>query len=439
MKKLLKFLSVIVLLLNIQSLSLVNAKEEKTEVIFWHVMSGDYEEMLNEQVKKFNETIGAEKGITVKAVQQEWPNTSNLMTAMSANDLENMPDVIQLSAEGVPVIRDYENTVVVEDLMNDKSSVKKEDLIRSIASAYTIDGKMMGMPYAISALLMYYNQDALEAAGYKEAPKTISELTEMVPKLTEVEGIENAVNVGMDLYKLENFVTIQGKDGVEFGTNLNGHDGEFKEFTAGKEGHLLTFLKEWEKLGKTGGIKTLAEAEVDEFSMGLNAITIMSSSRIMKVKEMAEGSIEWNVAPIPTVSKDDIGGANASGSGLYILDRKEDKVEAAWEFVQFMASPEVQVSWLENTGYVPVNAKVEALDEFKQAMEANPELKVPFDVLSNTPEKVVPSYIPNYEEVGTLISETLEKVSLGELGAEEANETLTKGIQEILDIFYQAQ
>lgn len=418
------------------SLLKVGAQEEKN-IIFWHTMSGDYGQILEEQVNQFNDTVGREKGIRVTPVQQEWPNTEKLMTAMSANDLENMPDVIQLSAEGVPVIREYENAVFAEDLFElDSSILSKQDILDSARAAYSINDKMFGVPYAISALLMYVNKSALLEVGIKNSPTTLDELAEAAEKLSKSDKVENAINIQIDLYKLENFITTQGTAGVPFGSNNNGHNGKFDTFIAGKEGYLKNFLDKWEEVAKSGSVKPIAEAENEEFAMGLNAITIMSSSRIQNVTEMIDDSIDWEVTAIPRVSSEDIGGANASGSGLYVLDRKKDNVDASWLFVQYMASAENQLKWLDKTGYVPINKKVSNLEGYQQKIQENPHLEVPFNILSKTPESVIPSYIPNFAEVGTIIKETMERVSLGEMSADEANEKITNELQEVLDKFY---
>lgn len=411
--------------------------EEPKDIVkieFWHTMGGNYGKKVDEQVKIFNESIGKKEGIFVNAVQQQWPGTEKLMTAMSANDLENMPDIIQLSAEGVPLIKDYKNTVWAEEYITKSSSkLKKEDLLDSARSAYVLDEKMLGIPYAISALILYYNEDLLKQAGYEKAPSTIDELAKMLEDIKKIESVISGLNVKIDLYKFENFITTQGKNGILFGNNNNGHDGIMDKFTAGEEGYILSFLNEWDKVVKTNFVKTISEAENEEFAFGMNAMTIMSSSRIQNVNELVGNSMNWNVAPLPKVSSNDVGGANASGSGLYMLDRKKGNVEAAWKFIEYMASAENQVGWFDGFGYVPINKKVQNLDEFKNHIKNNPRLKIPFEILSKTPNTVIPSYIPNSSEVRRLIIETMEEFSNGKIDIQNTNEKLNIGIQKIID------
>ena len=136
-----------------------------TEITFWHSMDSVFGEITQKQVDQFNETIGKEKNIHVTPVFQNWPGTDALMAAMPADDIENMPDVIQLYSESVNLIRDYKRTVWTEDMLTTEGTMKKEDLMPGAVEEYSIGGRMIGMPWTTSALLLYYNQDYLDQAG----------------------------------------------------------------------------------------------------------------------------------------------------------------------------------------------------------------------------------------------------------------------------------
>jgi multiple sugar transport system substrate-binding protein len=54
----------------------------------------------------------------------------------------------------------------------------------SVKTYTNFEGKQCALPMLTDAYGLYYNKDLLEAAGYTEPPKTLSELTEMAKKLT---------------------------------------------------------------------------------------------------------------------------------------------------------------------------------------------------------------------------------------------------------------
>ena len=277
-----------------------------TEVTFWHSMDSVFGEITQKQVDQFNETIGKEKQIHVTPVFQNWPGTDALSAAMPTDDVENMPDVIQLYSESVNLIRDYKRTVWAEDMLTAEGMTKKEDLMPGAVEEYSIGGRMIGMPWTASALLLYYNQDYLDQAGVA-VPATIAEMAEALPVLAEKTDAEYGLNVRVNQYELENWIETQGVSGSEFGNNKNGHEGYVTELSCVSNGTLDKFLTEWEKVVNSGAYKAAKDSINEEFAAGMHAMVIMTSSRIPTISELVGDSFNWGVAAIPAVSADDIG------------------------------------------------------------------------------------------------------------------------------------
>ncbi len=411
-----------------------------TEIAFWHSMDGTYGEIVNKQIETFNSTIGAEKNIKVTGVFQNWPGTDSLTAAMPNDDIANMPDVIQLYGENVSLIRDYERTIWAEDkIMSAESSLKKEDLIPNSVSAYSIDGKMIGVPYTASSLMLYYNEDYLTAAGYTAPPATISEMADMLPAIVANTDAEYGLNVRVNLYEMENFISTQGANGSYFGNNDSGHNGHMTELAADDNGTLMNFLTEWEKVVNTDAYKATRDSINEEFAAGMHGMVIMTSSRIQTIDDLVGDSFNWSVAPIPTVSADDVGGAYPSGSGLFMLNRDDEaKAAAAWEFTAYMASAEAQAMWLEGTGYTPVNVKTTELDAYKNAVAAEPKLQIATDNLLNTPTTVVSSFLPNFSTIDGVIKDTMMAFGQKQISKDDAYAAITSGIDTAINEYYRA-
>ena len=127
----------------------------------------------------------------------------------------------------------------------------------------------------------------------------------------------------------------------------------------------------------------------------MHAMVIMTSSRIPTISELVGDSFNWGVAAIPAVSEDDIGGAYPSGSGLFMMDRDDEaKKVAAWEFVQYMASPEAQAMWLEGTGYTPCQCKVSGAGILSDSSRGRVQASGSYDVLMQSGISVIPAFIP---------------------------------------------
>ncbi|MFQ9697421.1 MAG: extracellular solute-binding protein, partial [Zhenhengia sp.] len=407
---------------------------------YWHSMDGIFGEIVNKQVEAFNSTIGQEKNIVVTPVFQNWPGTEALTAAMSTDDVKNMPDVIQLYGESVSLIRDYKRTVWAEDYITSAdSTVKKEDLIPNTISSHSIEGKMIGVPYTSSALMMYYNKTYFDQAGITDVPTTIAQMAEIMPTLVEKTDAEYGLNVRVDQFELENWIATQGTEGSYFGNNESGHNGHMTELEADKNGTLMNFLTEWEKVVGSGAYKVTRDSINEEFAAGMHAMVIMTSSRIQTIADLVGDKFEWGIAPIPTVSGEDVGGAYPSGSGLYMLDRDDEaKKAAAWEFVQFMISPEAQVMWLDGTGYVPVNTKTVELDAYKAAIEKEPRLNAPLETLQNTPATVVPAFCPNSSTVGSVIKDAMMAFGTGAANKDQTYTAIVDGITQAMNDYYRA-
>lgn len=414
------------------------AAEGVTELTFWHSLSDYYGEVLTRQINRFNETIGKEKNIHVTDVYQGWPGTEALTAGMASESVDNLPDVMMLYTPYLNLVRDYDRLAWVEDyITREDATVKKEDLIANAAKSFVMDGRMIGVPYNLSAILLYYNKDYLEAAGYQAPPKTIAEMAQMLPVIVEKTDAEYGLNVHVESYEFESWIVSQGADGAEYGNNSNGRDGHLTELVCQTE--MKNFLDEWKKVIDSKSYKYVKGSYNEEFANGLNAMMIRSCSHIPTVDRLVDGAFEWGVSQIPVVNAGDSGGAIPSGGGLFMFDRDDDvRLEAAWEFVQYMISAEAQTMWMETTGYVPVNIHAQELDAYKQYVEAEPRLSTAVEILTNSPEKITVSFSPNTSEMDNVIKETMELMAEGSLSVEETYQTLMEGISGVFEDYYRA-
>ena len=414
-----------------------SASADTTELTFWFSMDGVPGEITQKQVDLFNETVGAEKGIHVTSIFQDWPGTDALVAAKATDDVRNMPDVIQLFASSVDLVKDWERTVWVEDMMAKGTSITKEDLIPNTVSSYSVNGKLLGMPWAVSTLMMYYNADLLKAAGYDNPPETIAEMAEMCKAIVEKTDADYGLNVRVDEYEFESMITNQGANGTYFGNAEAGHNGYMTEL--GCEEQIDAFLTEWEKVIASGGYKPTRDSINEEFAQGLNAIVLMSSARIFTIKNLVGDSFEWGVAPIPTVSKEDVGGSSPSGSGLFMIDRgEEDKVAASWEFLQFMASVDAQALWLDGYSYAPINMNELESEAYQAAVAAEPKLSVSYEILTTTPYTVMASFCPVSDAANSIIKDTMISFGQGDLTKDEAYDAIVNGINDAFADYYRA-
>lgn len=381
------------------------SSDGNVQIEYWHTMSGVNGEAMEAVVNTFNETVGAENGITVKSVYQGDDVSEKLKTLAQANDTKNFPNVAQIVGAGVPSALDYEQLIKVEDMYEkgENITVAKEDLDEHSVRAFSYQDELICMPFNVSSILLYYNKDMFEEVGLdpENPPQTIAEMAEACEKLLVKDGdtvTRYGLNVAVRRYQLANWIGGQGEYNF-FGNNEGGRAGMMTEVTFGEDGSLDKFLTEWQKVVDTGAYKEVEDNINEEFSMGLFGMAIMSSARIGTIDSLVGDKFEWATAPLPKVDAADTGGTAVGGSCLAMFDKGDEaQVDASWIFTQYLASPEAQIAFDTATGYLPVNTKVYDEADMQTYMEENPNYTVAVDQMRNSNANVQePFDIINWE------------------------------------------
>lgn len=412
------------------------------QIEFWHSLTGQIATVLDGLVANFNSSIGQEKNIEVKTVFQAWPGTDKLATVMQTGNLEEHPDLIQIYGENLNMVRNYEHMAWVEDFITrEDSQIKKEDLVPNAMQAFSVNDKMLGAPLTLSTLLLYYNKDMFDAANIQAPPTTIAEMAEMIPQLTKKTGDTTDVyglNLSPDTYEMNSFISSQGEYSF-FGDNESGRSGPMTKIIAGENGTLDKFLTEWEKVIQSGGYKHLVDNMNEEFANEKHAMVIMSSARINLIQGLVGDKFNWGVAHLPKVDAQDQGGSSVSGGGLFMINKgNEAKLDASWEFIQYCLSPEAQLYWMQNTGYVPVNANTYELEETKAYLETQEALNIAIEqVLASNP-KVQEPYMPNATAIKTVVKETMILFAEGKLTAEQARDEIVQKGNNLINDYYRS-
>jgi sn-glycerol 3-phosphate transport system substrate-binding protein len=451
--KMKKVLTIAMCLLMVASMGFAAGSKEIVEtkpatlpirtVEFWHTMSGVNATAIDKMAEQFNATIGKAQGIVVKSVFQGNDNSEKLKTLAQAGDTKNFPDVAQIVGAGIPAAMTYSQLVPVQD-MYDKGGafVTKADLEPNMIRSFTYAGKMIGMPVSCSAILLYYNKDMFKEVGLANPPTTIAEMADSIKKLMVVKGkdVERyGLNVAVRRYQLSNFIGGQGAFNF-FGDNEGGRLAPMTKVTFGEDGTLRAFLTEWEKVIKTGGYKASEDDINEEFALELFGMAIMSTARIGKITALVGDKFAWGVAPLPKVNAQDKGGIAVGGSCVVMFDPDKDsaQVDAAWQFVQYMASPEVQFQFHKDTGYIPVNKKVYTLPGVAEHLANNPAYKVAIDAIHNShPNNQEPFDIINWE-IDTIIKNHMLAFAQGKETLQQCHDGIVNECNQKLADYHKA-
>lgn len=153
------------------------AADGSVEMTFWHnSTTGEGREFWDSTVADFE---AANEGVTisVQSVQNE-DMDGKLQTALNSGDA---PDIFM--ARGGGKLADVVEAGQVMDITDSIDPAVQSALGDGALSAFSIDGKVYGMPTAVLPGGIYYSQDLFDAAGITESPTSISELEDAVGAL----------------------------------------------------------------------------------------------------------------------------------------------------------------------------------------------------------------------------------------------------------------
>ena len=166
---------------------------------------------------------------------------------------------------------------------------------------------------------------------------------------------------------------------------------------------------------------------------------VQSSSRIQGFTESAKGNFDLGVAPLPKVDANANGGIAVGGGALYVFNKKQDdKIEAAWDFINYAASAEVQFTWHQDTGYIPVNQGTYKLPEMDKHLTDHPFFKVPIDSIMNSNPKVQEPFDPNPTELSSIYKDVMLKFAESKLSVDQAVDEMVTRSNESLTSYYKA-
>lgn len=227
------------------------------------------------------------------------------------------------------------------------------------------DGKIYGMPIAVSVPMVYINGDLFKAAGFDpgKLPKTWDELRTVAKKLT----------TGDQFGIYFDYITISGNWTYEAMLNTAGgsmlKDANHVGFNSPAGKKAVQLLRDL--VGVDQSMPNMTRPQADQlFYSGKLAMLVTSSGNLTPYTNNASFQLLTDVFPAAD------GGAikvPAGGSNVFMLAQDPWKQAAAWDFMKFLISAKGTSIIAKETGYLAVS---------KSALE-KPELMK--DYLSKDP------------------------------------------------------
>lgn len=211
----------------------------------------------------------------------------------------------------------------------------KPDVIKMV----TIDGAVMGIPWALSTPVLYINVDLWKSAGLDAAaaPTTVEDLYAKLQTFQEKTG-KSALAYEVNEWQPQAFIQNAGGD------VLDAMGKPVMDSPAAIYGMTKFVEAKTKGLWRPIGLSEMLTA----FQTGALGAIVTSSARLSGIK--AQSAFEIKLAKMPGLEGKSRR-MNSGGNFLSILARKKDQQDAALQFLKFCATPEAMKLWLA-TGYL---------------------------------------------------------------------------------------
>lgn len=335
------------------------------EIIWWHNHTGDRNDLLNELITQFNETNAC--GITVEGQSQgSYGDIRNLMNAsLGAGDVPNALVVgyqndqafYQLQ-EGLADFNTFLDDPTWGLTEEDQDDFYPTFFDQSVHPVF--DNQRLGFPPNRSMEVLFYNQSWLEELGYEGPPTTPEEFREMACAGAEARGD------GTGGYILRDDASAMAAWTFAFGGDVLNEAGDAYVYDSDATVEAMSFLKE---MLDDGCAYLFTEGFPNPELAGRRALFTQGSSSGIPFYEGDFNTVAedegrepdvWGVTAIPHTTDEPV--QNIYGGDIMITaDRPPEERLAAWVFVKWLTSPEIQAEWVRISGYFPTR---ESTNEF---------------------------------------------------------------------------
>ncbi len=288
--------------------------------------------------------------IKVKVLQIAWVAAHEKMITAFAG--ETLPDVFQLGNTWIP---EFESLGALEPLnpyIKKSGAVKPEKFFKGIWETNLIDTTVYGIPWYVDTRVMFYRTDILESVGYKNAPRSWSELYDASKKIKQK---TNGYSFFIPTNEWLPFVLFGIQNNAELLKN-NNRFGNFsgKEFKEAVE-YLAKFYNE--------GLAPIDMQQVlnvyQAFGEGFFSMYITGPWNVTEFQNRLPKEIQnkWMTAPLPSPNSDYPGYSLAGGSSLSMNGMSKHKKEA-WKFIEFISEAKTQLKFYKLVSSLPAVIKV---------------------------------------------------------------------------------
>lgn len=336
---------------------------EPVKLTFWFNWEGENADVMKDLVNGFN---GQNPDIVVEPVFQPY---SDIMTLFQTAIVGGTtPDVAALDLILIPQLVETSAIAPLDDYVATDAAINVDDFYPMLANFDIMNGKRYALPVSTNNMQLIWNKDLFIKASLdpEKAPTNWDEMQDMAEQCQDP---ANGV-VGFEYYTQPTGEGITWQFQVWLwaaGGKFLNDDNTAAAFNTPEGLKALTYVSDM-LTGKGSQPGPWGLFGDQKACMQLDGSWLFGYRK--------DAPFQWGIAAVPAPE----GGATASNVGgehIFMFDATPNK-EAAWKFIQYLTSPEIQLEWDQKTGFLPVRKSVaENADYLKWVNETEPRM-LPF-------------------------------------------------------------
>ena len=299
-----------------------------------------------------------------------------------------LPAAVQLEDQRTQAAIDTQSFLPVQSCMNAAKYSTSDYLPRPLAY-WKVSGVQWALPFAVSAPIVYYNQNAFTKAGLNPAAPPLT-LPQMISDAKTLKASGSGMGLVLDPWHLETWLATANR---LFVNNNNGRSsratkGVFNTPTA------VSIFSQLSQLVRSGYATTNPSTGPDQYDnllgigSGKYGMTIETSAALGTVTQLLNSgqysSVKLGIGPFPIYSSSVQGGIEPGGSGVYISKRVPALQQAAaWMYLSYLCNTQSQATWAAGTGYIPVRKSSAQTATVQHLWLTNPGYKVAYNEINN--------------------------------------------------------
>ncbi|WP_410052635.1 sn-glycerol-3-phosphate ABC transporter substrate-binding protein UgpB [Bradyrhizobium sp. SZCCHNS2096] len=343
-----------------------------TDIMWWHAMSGQ----LGKQVEKLAAEFNASQTDYRIVPSYKGNYTETVTAAIFAFRSRSQPAIVQVNEIATATMTAAKGAIypVFELMRDEQESFSSSAYLPAVTGYYAdIDGNLLSFPFNASTPILYYNKDMFRRAGLNPdaAPRTWPELGLAAKRLRDNGALCGFTTSWPSWIHVENLSAFHN---LPLATRRNGFGGLDAVLTFNNPVLIrhVAQLAKWQSM-KVFDYSGRGQAAEPRFQKGECGIFIGSSATRADIRANSKFEVGYGMMPYwPDV----VGAPQNSiigGATLWVLrGRPSAEYKGVAKFFSFLSKPEVQASWHQNTGYLPITQAAFDLTRAQGFYDRNP-------------------------------------------------------------------